>query len=162
MLARVLLFAGLIASAACQGTVKWSTLPYPSGNDKHLVQASSSITLTNVTGFPSGEQKIAFELLYRSGNKFGPRPASRSPLLRPASILLAFKFCVTNMRCTHVQSRGPGYADAHLGMCPMLTLMFRVMTSCLGQARPRPRLWSPRQAVPSTSGMMPTRERRRR
>ena len=118
MLARVLLFAGLVASAACQGTVKWSTLPYPSGNDKHLVQASSSITLTNVTGFPSGEQKIAFELLYRSGDKFGPRPASRSPLLRPASILLASKFCVTNTRCPHVHLAAPGMLIPSLVRAP--------------------------------------------
>ena len=118
MLARVLLFAGLVASATCQGTVKWSTLPYPSGNDKHLVQASSSITLTNVTGFPSGEQKIAFELLYRSGDKFGPRPASRSPLLRPASILLASKFCVTNTRCPHVHLAAPGMLIPSLVCAP--------------------------------------------
>jgi len=66
MLARGLAAAAVIASAS--GAATWTEIAYPMGDAKHLVVTSPKVVSS---AFPGGEVNLEYQLLYRTGDKFG-------------------------------------------------------------------------------------------
>jgi len=93
MLARGLAVAAVIASAS--GAATWTEIAYPTGDAKHLVVTSPKVVSS---AFPGGEVNLEYQLLYRTGDKFGaPVPSPRCLLCTPCphAFLLVFLLVLT-------------------------------------------------------------------